>query len=1092
MNEIRDTSKIITSIKWILISSCLSCRFDKNNLITMNKRMKPEKLKRISLLTVLFVLVCASVNAQSRDTITVKGKVVNGVNEPLPNVSVAVEGAIELPSVTDGSGEFTLKATSGYEWLNIEPSSGYKSKRIFLNNRTELVIYLTGSDLSSGYDQISILSQTRLRRNIISSYSVLNTDNIKSSPVLSVDQYLQGQIPGLHVVSRSGDPGSGATTLLRGISSLNASNDPLYIVDGIPLTPHGIFGSNLDGFSYNPLMSVNNIDISKVTLIKDPTLSAAYGSKASGGLVIIETLAPSAIQTVIDLDFRSGYSLAPSNQIPQLNAGQHKTLISEVLASSGKQEEKTFGEYPNLFLKPDQDRFIDYQHNTNWQDVIFSDAVFSNLNINVKGGDDIARYGLSFGYMNAAGIIKTTGYDGFNLRFVSLLNIFSWLKMNAGMSLNYSSSQMKESAKVTQTNPILASLGKSPMLNPFQYDNEGREITVLALVDELGVSNPQAIIDNYSASNRNVQFVASLGAEATINKDLALHSKFGLTYNVLKELIFMPNIGMEHYYNNEARNVSKGSNNFLSSLYNNTYLMYEKAIGNNHYFTSNTGLNILTNNFEFDWSLTKNAHENDQYRMLQDGTNNLRQIGGDNRKWNWFSLYENVAYSFMDKYLVSASVSLDGSSRVGDNAKNTIKISGTPFGVFYAGGLGWRVSSERFLKDLSWLEELKFRLTYGFTGNDDIGESNATKYYSAVKFRETVGLYPAVVSNDELTYEQVRQLNGGFDISLWGNRVSANVDLYRSLTDNLLIYSPLETHFGYDFRPENGGKMENKGIDAGVSIRLIDRPVFKWDLQASYSTVKNKVLEIKGDKLVTFLEGVEIVNMPRQPANSFYGYLFEGVNYTSEEAETCDLVNERLIPFRAGDAKFTDLSGPAGVPDGIINDYDKTVIGTSLPDQFGGLRNTFTYKRWTLNAFVQFVKGNEVFNYVRYRNESMTGLQNQSANVLNRWQYEGHETAVPRALWNDPVGNSSFSSRWIEDGSYLRIKNVSLSYTIPKSFLVFRDARFYISGNNILTFSKYLGYDPEFSYSHTQMEQGIDYGLTPQPRQFIVGIKFGL
>jgi TonB-linked SusC/RagA family outer membrane protein len=1059
---------------------------------TMNKQVILGEVSRFALLTVIFVLCCSFVHAQVSDTIIVKGTVVNGINQPVSDVSVAIEGTSQTPSVTNKLGEFTLKALSGNEWLSVEPTSAYKSKRVFLNNRDKLVIYVTENNLSSGYDQIAVLSQSRLKRNIISSHSVLNTDNIRHSPTLSVDQYFEGRVSGLHVVNRSGDPGSGAFTLTRGINSINASNQPLYIVDGIPVTSQGIFSSNLDGYSYNPLLSINNQDISKVTLIKDPTLTAAYGSKASNGLIVIETLAPTALKTVIDFDLRYGTSLAPSENIPQLDAGQHKTLVGEILESSGKFEEQIRKEYPNLFLTPEDDRYIDYQHNTNWQDNIFTNAALYNLNVNIKGGDEIARYGLSFGYMKAGGIIESTGYDGINLRFVSLLNIFSWMKMNVGMSLNYSNSELKESAKVTQTNPILTSLGKSPMLNPYKYDSEGREIAVLAPVDELGVSNPQAVIDNYEASNNNVHFISSLGIEATINKNLALNSNFGFTYNVLKELIFMPNTGMEHYYNNEAINVSKVTNNSLTTFYNNTYLKYGKAFGNNHYLTLNTGFNILTNNFQLDWGLTKNAHKNDQYRMLQDGTTNLREIGGMNRIWNWFSLYENITYSYRDKYLLSASASLDGSSRVGDNASNTIKISGVPFGIFYAGGVGWRVSNEPFLKNVSWLEELKLRLTYGITGNDDIGETNATNYYNTVKFRQTVGLYPAVVLNDELTYETVSQMNGGIDISLLGNRFVTSIDFYSSVINNMLIYVPMKAYFGYDFRPENGGKMQNKGIDIELFLRIIDRPKFKWDLQTSLSAVKNEVLEIKGDKLVTSVVGAEIVNMPGEQGNSFYGYLYEGVYSTTEDANNDGHVSERRIPFGAGDAKFADISGPNGVPDGVINDYDKTVLGSSLPEKFGGLSNTFTYKRWALSAFLQFVNGNELFNYVRYQNERMTGLQNQSSNVLNRWQYQGHETMVPRALWNDPVGNSSFSSRWVEDGSYLRIKNVSLSYTISNKFLVFRNAQFYLTASNVFAFFKYLGYDPEFAYSYLQREQGIDYGQTPQPRQFMVGIKLGL
>lgn len=1058
----------------------------------MNKQVILGKMNRFALLTTIFVFGYLSVQAQALDSLLVKGKVVNGLNEPVSNVSVAVEGAFELPSVTNELGEFLLKSTSKFQWLMVEPSSGYKKKRVFLNNRSKLVIYLSENNLASGDDEINILAQPRLKRNIVSAFSVLSTENIKQSPIISVDQYLQGRVPGMHVVNRSGQPGSGAFTLMRGINSLNASTQPLYIVDGIPVTSHNVFDSNLDGYSYNPLLSVNNLDISKVTIIKDPTLTAAYGSKASNGLIIIETLAPSAIQTVIDLDVRSGYSLSPGNLIPQLNAGQHKTLASEILVSSGKYEEQILKEYPNLFLLPSSDRFIDYQHNTNWQDKIFSNAAFSNINVNVKGGDEIARYGLSFGYMNATGIIRKTGYDAFNLRFVSLLNVFSWLKMDAGVSLNYSSSQLKESAKVVETNPILTALGKSPMLNPFEYDREGREISALANVDELGVSNPQAVIDNFDATNKNVHFISSLGFEASLKKNLVLKSNVGFTYNLLKELIFMPNRGMEPYYNSEAFNVSKGTNNSLTSFYNNTYLKFEKALGSDHFFTTNTGVNVLINNFELDWGLTKNAHQNDQYRMLQDGTNNLREIGGANRSWNWLSIYENFTYSYKDKYLLSGSVSLDGSSRVGDNAKNTQKINGVPFGLFYAGGLGWRLSNESLLKDLSWLEELKLRLTYGYSGNDDIGETNATNYYNAVKFRETVGLYKALVPNDELTYETVSQMNGGIDLALWGNRVTTTIDLYKSVTDNMLIYTPLKAYFGYDFRPENSGKMQNTGIDLGIFLRLVDKQVFKWDIQASLSTVKNEVLEIKGDKLITAFEGTEIVNMPGEQGNSFYGYLFDGVYSTTEEAANDGLVSERMVPFRAGDARFKDLSGPNGEPDGVINNYDKTVLGSSLPEYFGGLTNTFTFKRWALSAFFQFVSGNEIFNYVRFQNESMDGLQNQSTNVLNRWQYEGHETMVPRALWNDPIGNSSFSSRWVEDGSYVRVKNVSISYTIPNKFLTFRNAQFYISASNVYTFSNYIGYDPEFSYSYSQRDQGIDYGQTPQPRQFMAGIKLGL
>jgi len=1054
--------------------------------------MNKQSLKIWALIPFLpLLLFTGNIFAYTQDSILVKGSVVGPAGNPVQNVSIGVEGSSELPVFSDEAGGFTIKVISGNEWLNLEPSDDYKSKRISLNNSQNIKIFLTSKDLPSGDDIVKIVDQEIIKRNILGSYSSISTEEIVKSGAITIDEYMQGRVPGLYVTNRSGFPGSGAFSFLHGLNSLHTSSEFLYIIDGIMITSMGVFNSSLDGFEYNPLLSLNMLDVSQVTIVKDPAITSAYGSKASNGLVIIETLEPSATQTVIEVDLRIGFTQSPLNIMPQLDAGQHKTLLNEVLYSSGMYEESISELYPNLFLIPNDDRYIDYQHNTNWQKLIFDDALFTNFNVHLKGGDEIARYGLSFGYLDSEGIVRSTGYNGYNLRFVSLLNIFTWLKMNASVSMNYSNSLLKESAKVRQTSPIITALSKSPMLNPFNYDEEGKELTSLALVDELGISNPQAVIDNFEAKNSNFHFISTLGAEAKITKDLGLNTDFGITYNVLKERIFMPNIGMELYYDDEALNVSNGSNNSLTSFYNNTHLRFQKNIGD-HYFSSSTGLNNQINRFEFDWALTKNASPNDQYRNLNDGTANLRELAGDNRYWNWLSLYENATYSYRDKYLFSGSISMEGSTRVGDNALNTVKISNVPFGIFYGAGLGWRISNESFLKQLSWLEELKVRVSYGKTGNDDIGEATATRYYNSIKFRGGVGLFPATIYNEELTYETINKLTTGLDLSLWGNRLTTTVDLFTSTTDNMLIFTPIDSYFGYDFRPENGGQMQNRGIDAGLFFRIIDKSNFKWDIWGNWSLFRNEVTEIKGDKLITELLGAEIINMKGEQANSFYGYEYNGVYATSEEAQSANLVNERLIPFQAGDAIFSDLSGPEGEPDGIINDYDKTIIGSFLPDFFGGVNNRIAYKRWALNVFVLYVSGNEIFNFVRFRNESMTGLENQSRHVLNRWQYEGQITDVPRAKWNDPVGNSAFSTRWIEDGSYLRVKNVSLSYTIKNQFLVFRNVQFYLSAINVFTLTNYLGYDPEFGYSRSSMDQGIDYGQTPQSRQFIVGVKLGL
>jgi hypothetical protein len=433
--------------------------------------------------------------------------------------------------------------------------------------------------------------------------------------------------------------------------------------------------------------------------------------------------------------------------------------------------------------------------------------------------------------------------------------------MNTGVSLSYNTSQLKESGKVNETSPILSSLGKSPMLNPYRYDNQGFELGILAQVDELGVSNPQSVIDNYEANNHNFNFLTTVALEGTLKENLFLNSNFGITYNLLKEKVFMPNLGMEWYYNKEAHNVSKAANNTFNSFYNNTYLHFDKSFGNHSKISSSTGFNIQTNKFGYDWALTKNAPENDQYRMLQDGTNNLREIGGQNRAWNWMSFYENLHYSFMNKYLATLTLSVDGSSRLGENAANTLKIGNLPFGFFYAAGAGWRISDESFLKNSSWLEELKLRITYGHSGNDDIGETNSSKHYEILRFREAAGLFPAVKHNENLTYETLNQLNAGLDFSALGSRVRATVDVYQSTADNLLVYNPIEAFFGYEFQPANNGKMQNRGIEINFFHRIIDNSNLKWDLQVNYSAIQNKILQISGGLIANKIQGAEIVNV---------------------------------------------------------------------------------------------------------------------------------------------------------------------------------------------------------------------------------------
>lgn len=1043
--------------------------------------------KRIVLLILLAIGNILYTLAQ--DSLLIKGTVLSDYKTPFPNVSVSVEGSQQLPVVTNDRGEFSLKITSQNDWIIISPPGEFKAKRVFLNGRSELKIVVAREDLKAGDDKFTILNQEVSRKNIVASSAEINVKEIRHTLPVSVDQYLSGLLPGAQITSTSGMPGSPAVINIRGIRSINASNQPLVLIDGMPQVSQGIFSSALAGYNYNQLLSLNPFDISKITVIKDPVIGAAYGTNGSNGVIMIETLDPKTTETSVDVDFRTGVSLNQSKLIPQLNAYQHRTLMNDVLYSSGMLEEDIKLNYPSLYYTPLDKKYINYQHNTDWQKYIFNASPLTNINVGIKGGDEIARYGLSFGYITDKGIIKSTGFQGYNLRFVSRVNIFKWLKMNSSVSLNYGSSDLKEAATVNETSPILASLSKSPLLGPYTYDANGNETTILSDVDGIGVSNPLAIINNYIAQNHNYGFTAANDFVIDLDKDLVLKSKVGLTYNVLKEYIFMPQTGMERYYDGAAYNVAKASNNAITSFYNNTYLSYSKQINKEHFFTSNTGLNVQINKFEYDMGLSKNS-QSDNFKSLG-GSGSLASSyasEGISDNWNWLSAYENMFYSYRDFLLLSGSLSLDMSSKLGKNADNTIKLNNVPFGFFYSGGIALRLSSLSTFKNLPWMEDFKIRVSAGKSGNSDIGTLTASNYYNNDRYYSVVGLYPAVSPNDKLTYETVKQYNGGLDLSLLGNRVTFNFDIYKSLTENMLIYTPIDHMNGYDVRAENSGKMENKGIEFNTFLRVMDNRNFKWDVSFNIATIQNKVTAMKNNEpIVTDLQGAQVVNMVGAPANSFYGYVFKGVYQTNAEAIAANMKNNRGFLYQAGDAKFLNLNGG-----NVINDSDKVAIGSPIPKFYGGFTNSFSYKKWTLSVMVQFISGNKIFNYVRYMNESMSDLRNQSVTVLNRWQYDGQVTDVPRALAGDVMGNSAFSTRWIEDGSYLRVKNITLSYKLPEKFLGFKNGECYISAINMFTLTRYLGYDPEFAYSFSQNKSGIDYGVMPQPRQILIGVKVGL
>lgn len=1051
---------------------------------------------RLKILFILLLCLSLGLRAYSQDGNVLTGIVLNDAKQPISQVTISIPGT--EPVYTGEDGTFVIPRAEKVEWLYATPLEGYKKKEILLTNQKEITIYLTSLDLDSRYDLVLNQGDDMARRDLNASFKTVNTKSFVDDPYTTTEQYLQGRVAGAFVTQNSGMPGAGASMFIRGFSSITTNNQPLYIVDGVPLESASVHEFLIEGNNTSPISSIDPLDITEITVLKDAAATAMYGAKAANGVVVIKTLEPKETKTTIDFMYRTGLSMAP-DQLPQLDAKSYKTLANEVLFSSGVDEEVYKEMYPGLYLTPEDDDYITYNHDYNWQDEVFRNAMMHNARFAIKGGDAIAKYGLSVGYMKNEGVIKNTSLDRLNIRLIGAFEIFSWLQMDVASSLTTSTSYLKESALSSITNPILNSLWKSPMLNPYEYDSYRNPVTgvlepnllkIIDEVDELGTSNPTAISELSEGKAKNYRFNSSINLRADLGKYFKFNSLVGLNSNTSKEKMVIPDRGFDLMYANEVERESKEQNNSLYSIYNDNKVFFDKESNHKHHYYASLGLRWQTNAYEQDYGYSRNS-TSDYYTNLQRGDAVLRQIGGSSKKWNWGALYSNLAYSFADTYLLSATLSGDISSRIGSQASNTIMLGDAPVGIFYAVSGAWRLSNT-FLKDVNAIEELKLRASYGRTGNDDVGETNSFSHYKVDQYRSMGVLVPGGLANNALTYQTKDQLNIGLDMSLFANRFYFTIDYFNNKSQNVLMYELQDSYLGYDTYPNNSAAFTTKGIEFEAFTRVVSNPDFKFDLGFNITKSATVLDKVEGGMQVMKGPGYELANIEGESINSFYGYKYLGVYSTSEEAAAANLVNDKRSPYMVGDAIYYNQPDADGLTDNVIDKDDKQVLGSFEPDFYGGIYTNFRYKDFSLNMFFQGVYGNEVFNYVRQQNEKMTGVENQSVKTLQRWQYEGQKTSVPKATWGDPQGNTVFSDRWIEDGSYLRLKSLTLSYDVNRKVLGLSNMKVFATATNVFTLSKYKGYDPEFSYSPSMYYQGIDYANTPVAKQFMIGVRVGL
>jgi TonB-linked SusC/RagA family outer membrane protein len=1002
---------------------------------------------------------------------------------PLKDITIAgLTSGIKSVS-TDSAGVFEIFLNRGTDYI-IASYPGFKPQTIFIDKRPVVEISLLSSEKISLTDPVRLISGSVPALEVPGAVSKDRLPEVSKLSKQSFDQIIEGRIPGVQATARSGMPGEGAYLHIRGYNSLFSSSQPLVIVDGMPVRSEGFPNPIIHGYYQNPLADINLNNIHDLTVLKDAVGTNSYGLRGGDGIILITTNPPETGKTTMDVMVSGGLS-STNRTLPLMSAGPYKSYLMEQLYSAGFSSSEIFRKYPFLQEDPSYLFYEKYNNNTNWQDQVFQTGILNDVNLRVKGGDERAMYSLAGGYLNHEGIVGNTSYSRFNFRFNSLVKVSS--KVEVGINLRFTNGKfnLMEAGSVYQTNPLYASLIKAPNLATYQQNTTGINLPVTEDKDIFGYSNPYVLVSKVNATNGTFGFLGSTALNYHPVKNLTISIRLGLTRDKTNERLFVPAWGIAPQGDGSAERSMKNKVDQAISVMNETSLMYTLNMGGIHQLTFHAGSHILLNHITQGIGLAQNS-ATDEFKNLNAGLSDERAVGGYDGQWNWMNYFGTINYKLKDRYVLSLNSSVDGSSRFGKEAKGDLMLQGYPFAFFPSVGAAWIASREPFLRDIPVLNNLKLRASYGLTGIDAFSEEASRFRFVSIPYYSVSGFTMGGISNQELSWETIRKFNMGIDLSLFHERIILSADHFSSVTRNMITFVDLPAFYGYENYIGNSGKAENSGWELSLYSQIIDR-AFKWTTDINISTYRNEVLEISNGSIITPFEGGEKITQLGKPFGMFFGYRSLGVFRTQEEANAAQLTDKAGRKFNAGDIHFEDLDG-----NHIINGDDRTIIGNPHPDYTAGILNSFSVGNFSFSTHITIVQGNTVFNYMRSKLEAMSGLENQTAAVYKRWVKEGQLTDIPRATFGDPLGNSRFSNRWLEDGSFLRIDNLTLVYSQPKSKFFVNYYSLYLSATNLLTLTKYLGYDPEFSYANGVLGQGIDYGQMPQSRSVIIGLKIGL
>jgi TonB-linked SusC/RagA family outer membrane protein len=971
------------------------------------------------LFTLIIIIALAAVaHAQDR---TITGTVNDAGGTSLPGVSIQVKGTT-LGSITGLDGTYRITAGSGA--ILVYRFVGFITQEIPVASQSVIDVVLQ-EDVKALSEVVVVGYGSQKKMDLTTAVSTVGEKEIRDRPIVSAVQALQGKAAGVQVTQFSGKPGESLSVRVRGATSVLAGNEPLYVVDGVPTTD---------------IKGLSPTDISTMSVLKDASSAAIYGARAANGVVLITTKRGKSSAPTITYNTYFGTSTL-RKPIEVLNTEQYRTLMKEITGASLDSS---------------------YTNNTNWSDKVFGTGYNQSHQLSVSGGDEKSKYYVSAGYLTEQGIVKPARFDRYNVRMNLDNQLRPWLKLGTSISVvNIQTKDTPDNASSGRGGVIMSTLNTPPFLHVYKQDSSG-------WYDpnpfQPSWENPIAYMYGPDQKEIDNQLFGSINAEARVAKGLFVKSRFGLDLNSHQA---------DYYLNPVTTNFGRKQNGQgWSDKWIGTTWMWDNTID----YTRSFGKHNLSG---LAGSSLQKFSGNDSYLSGNDfpadtlvqtlWAANIISGGTSRQEWALASFFARATYDFNHKYYVTATVRRDASSKLAQK-----------WGSFPSFSAGWRLSSEKFMRSLTFIDDLKIRGGWGKNGNQE-GISNYAKYGLISYSRRTPknplagpGSSQTTYTNPDLKWETTTQSNIGLDLSLFKTRLSFSFDAYIKKTTDVLLNVQLSNTLPITSIQTNAGDIENRGIEFNISTVNVDRQL-KWLTDFNMSFNRNTVTALKYTNVYYYgniysnNQDVAIVKAGL-PLGSFFGYVSEGVDPAT------------------GDIKYKDLNN-----NGIFDPGDRTVIGSAQPDFIFGLTNRLSFGRFDLNFFLQGSYGNDVYNATRIDLEGMFDSKNQSVTVLDRWTPDNTDTDVPRAVRNGSVKNVYNSDRFVEDGSYIRLKSATLSYKVvdnSSSAKAIKNLSVYITGQNLLTFTRYSGFDPEVNaFGSSSTTLGVDYGTYPQSRAIIVGLN---